>query len=172
MCGHPIRFAGVGSGRVLMVAVAQVMSKYWICPKCYCINAEDHHKCDECGCPIDIVLLLPNAGDWVQFQTTNELDEWISMMRLNMGAKVHRHVEANTKLEKCHERNKVLRDRLSAIQQHYANFPQIKEIYVPQKKDDSYDWQTLSIWQEQKLLKFQEWGKVLGVMLGTEWQTW
>lgn len=63
--------------------------KYWICPNCSCVNAQTAIKCDGCGVPADVVLLLPTT-QWVQFDDTNELDKWIVTMQQMMGSKVWR----------------------------------------------------------------------------------
>ena len=63
--------------------------RYWVCPKCECVNAQSNTKCDNCNLPTMAVLLLPNLM-WVEFYNIEELDRWIATMRKMMGAKVFR----------------------------------------------------------------------------------
>ena len=39
--------------------------------------------------------------------------------------------------------------------------PKIKAGFVPKKEDDSYDWESLSIKQELKLIRFDTWRKLV-----------
>jgi hypothetical protein len=55
---------------------------------------------------------------------------------------------------------------LGQILKTIQNRPKIKEGFVPQKEDLSYDWATLSIKQEKKLIAFDKWaGEVEGLVL-------
>lgn len=63
--------------------------KYWICPICACVNAQNVKQCDNCGLPTEAVLLLPIA-QWVEFYSIEELDKWIAVMQRMMNSKVWR----------------------------------------------------------------------------------
>jgi len=63
--------------------------KYWICPKCACVNSQSVTKCDGCSLPAEAVLLLPIA-QWVEFPSNEELDKWIAIMQKSMGSKIWR----------------------------------------------------------------------------------
>lgn len=65
--------------------------KYWICPICSCVNAQNTTKCDGCSLSSEAVLLLP-ITQWVEFYSIKELDNWIATMRRMMGSKVWRKI--------------------------------------------------------------------------------
>lgn len=56
-----------------------------------CVNVETTAKCDGCGVPAEVALLLPAMlGLWVEFPSTDELDKWIANVRTIWGSKVWR----------------------------------------------------------------------------------
>jgi hypothetical protein len=65
--------------------------KFWVCPKCQCVNEKSTAKCDGCGVPLEAVLLLPTSLSlWVEFPDVAELDKWIVAMQRLMGAEIWR----------------------------------------------------------------------------------
>lgn len=62
--------------------------KYYICPKCSCINELEAQACANCNLPTAAIILLPNL-QIVEFDTIQELDRWIKTIEM-MGGKVWR----------------------------------------------------------------------------------
>ena len=60
--------------------------KFWICPKCVCLNDEKNTVCDGCGIPALTVMVLPNL-QWVKFDNEKKASEWVALIK-KMGGKV------------------------------------------------------------------------------------
>ena len=62
--------------------------KFYICPKCACVNEQKVQACVNCNLPTLAVALLPNLR-WLEFDTVEELDRWIELVK-QTGGKVWR----------------------------------------------------------------------------------
>ena len=67
--------------------------RFFICPKCSCINKEDAQKCDNCGLPMLTVIMLPNVR-WIQYESVEALHRWLKLMKRTMGSTLFTKLEA------------------------------------------------------------------------------
>lgn len=62
--------------------------RFFVCPKCACVNKAEAIKCAGCGVPSLAIIMFPNL-QWLEFKSVNELDNWLKRMK-RMGSKLWR----------------------------------------------------------------------------------
>lgn len=72
--------------------------RFFICPKCSCVNKEDAQKCDNCGMPTLAILVIPNLK-WVEHESVEALHKWLKLVK-RMGSTLFTKLEVTRQYAK------------------------------------------------------------------------